>query len=185
MKINLPQKSALILAAVALLVAPRASAKTEDAPAISPDSAVLQKEVRHELRMLPFYSVFDNLAYRVDDGIVTLSGQTVRPVTKSDAETVVKGIKGVSKVVNEIEVLPVSFFDDQIRRAELRAIYSYPTLQRYGLGTQPSIHIIVKNGHVTLDGVVDNEADRDVAFLRANAVSNVFSVTDNLEVASR
>jgi hyperosmotically inducible protein len=185
MKINLLQKNALFLAAVTLLVAPMASAKTEDASGTSPDSTLLQKEVRHELRMLPFYSVFDNLAYRVDDGTVTLIGQTVRPVTKSDAETVVKGIKGVTEVVNEIEVLPVSFFDDQIRRTELRAIYSYPTLQRYALGTQPSIHIIVRNGHVTLDGVVDNETDRNLAFLRANAVPDVFSVTNNLEVASR
>ena len=185
MKINLLQRTAMFLAAAALLVAPRASAKTEDASDTSPDSALLQKEVRHKLLMLPFYSVFDNLAYRVDDGTVTLSGQTVRTVTRSDAETVVKGIKGVERVVNEIEVLPVSPFDDRIRLAEFRALYSYPTLERYGLGAQPSIHIIVKNGHVTLDGVVDNVMDKNVAFLRANAVPNVFSVTNNLAVASR
>ena len=145
--------------------------------------AKLAKEVRHQLVMLPWYSVFDNLAFRIDGDKVTLLGQVTRPVLKSDAEGVVKRIEGVASVKNEIEVLPLSPMDDQLRRAEYRAIYSGPGLQRYGLGTIPAIHIIVKNGNVTLEGFVDNEMDRNIANLRANQVPNVFSVKNNLVVA--
>ena len=133
--------------------------------------------------MLPWYSVFDNLAFQVDLDKVTLIGQVTRPVLKSDAEAAVKRIEGVATVVNKIEVLPLSPMDDQLRRAEFRAIYREPGLQRYGLGAVPSIHIIVKNGHVTLEGVVDSEMDRNVANIRANQVPNVFSVKNNLAVA--
>ncbi|HYL10967.1 MAG TPA: BON domain-containing protein [Candidatus Acidoferrales bacterium] len=143
---------------------------------------LLQKEVRHELVMLPYLSMFDNLEYRVEGRTVTLSGQVVRPVMKSDAEGAVKRIKGVAKVVNKIEVLPLSPFDDRIRFAERRAIFSYPALQRYALGTLPSIRIIVERGNVTLEGMVASEADRDAAFVRANGVPGVFSVTNNLRV---
>ncbi|HKE34412.1 MAG TPA: BON domain-containing protein [Candidatus Acidoferrum sp.] len=145
--------------------------------------AKLAKEVRHQLVMLPWYSVFDNLAFRIDRDKVTLLGQVTRPVLKSDAETVVKRIEGVASVKNEIEVLPLSPMDDQLRRAEYRAIYSGPGLQRYGMGAIPSIHIIVKNGNVTLEGVVDSEMDKNLANLRANQVPNVFSVKNNLVVA--
>src|SRR5215831_542219 len=110
--------------------------------------ARITKEVRHELVMLPYYSVFDNLAYRVDGSKVTLFGQVVRPTLKSDAENVVKKIEGVTSVDNEIEVLPVSPNDDRIRREVYRAIFGRPELQRYGMGAVPSIHIIVKNGNV-------------------------------------
>ncbi len=106
----------------------------------------------------------------------------VRPVLKSDAANAVKHIEGVEAVENDIEVLPLSPFDNQIRRDELRAIYGFPALQRYGLGTMPSIHVIVKNGHVTLEGVVSDEGDKDVANIRAHGVPNVFSVTNNLRV---
>src|SRR5215468_4195929 len=143
----------------------------------------LAKQVRHELVMLPWYSVFDNLAFRIDRDKVTLLGQVTRPVLKSDAEGVVKRIEGVASVKNEIEVLPLSPMDDQLRRAEYRAIYSGPGLQRYGMGAIPSIHIIVKNGNVTLEGVVDSEMDKNLANLRANQVPNVFSVKNNLVVA--
>ena len=143
----------------------------------------LAKQVRHQLVMLPWYSVFDNLAFRIDGDKVTLLGQVTRPVLKSDAEAVVKNIEGVASVKNEIEVLPLSPMDDQLRRAEYRAIYSGPGLQRYGLGSIPAIHIIVKNGNVTLEGVVDNEMDKNLANLRANQVPNVFSVKNNLVVA--
>ncbi|PYT80803.1 MAG: transport-associated protein [Acidobacteria bacterium] len=143
----------------------------------------LIKQVRHQLLMLPWYSVFDNLAFQVDLDKVTLIGQVTRPVLKSDAEAAVKRIEGVATVVNKIEVLPLSPMDDQLRRAEFRAIYREPGLQRYGLGAVPSIHIIVKNGHVTLEGVVDSEMDRNVANIRANQVPNVFSVKNNLAVA--
>ena len=146
----------------------------------SPDQ--LSAKVRHELVMLPFYNVFDNLAFRVDGNTVTLSGHVSRPVLKSDAEAVVRHIAGVGAVKNEIEVLPLSGFDDRIRLSELRAIYGNRVLSRYGLGAQPSIRIIVKNGNVTLEGVVANEMDRNIAFLAANGVFGVFSVTNNLRV---
>jgi hyperosmotically inducible protein len=143
----------------------------------------LVKEVRHELVMLPYYSVFDNLAYRVQGDRVTLMGQVVRPTLKSDAEAVVKSIEGVASVDNQIEVLPTSPMDDQLRRALYRAIYGDSGLFRYGVASVPSIHIIVKNGHVTLEGVVDSETDKNLAGLRANGVPNVFSVQNNLAVA--
>jgi hyperosmotically inducible periplasmic protein len=143
----------------------------------------LAKEVRHQLVLLPYYSVFDNLAYQVKGGEVTLYGQVVRPTLKSDAEAVVKKIDGVTKVVNNIEVLPLSPNDDQIRRAVFRAIYSEPALSRYAQSAVPSIHIIVKNGNVTLEGVADNENDKNLAGLRANGVPGVFSVKNNLVVA--
>jgi len=143
----------------------------------------IAKEVRHELVMLPYYSVFDNLAFKVEDDKVILMGQVVRPTLKSDAENVVKSIEGVSRVENQIEVLPPSPMDDQLRRALYHAIYGDSVLYRYGLASVPSIHIIVKNGHVTLEGVVDSEADKNLAGLRANSVPNVFSVQNNLVVA--
>jgi hyperosmotically inducible periplasmic protein len=142
----------------------------------------VKREVRHELVMLPWYSVFDNLAYSVNGGRVTLLGQVTNPTLKADAGTAVKGIEGVESVDNQIEVLPVSSDDDQIRRAEFRAIYGQPNLQRYAEGAVPPIHIIVKNGHVTLEGVVANEADKNVANIQASGVPNVFSVTNRLSV---
>src|ERR1700691_292213 len=141
------------------------------------------KEVRHELVMLPYYGVFDNLAYKVDaDGTVTLLGQVARPVLKSDAGNVVKRIEGVTRVVNNIEVLPTSMMDDRIRRAVYRAIYGNSVLSPYQLRAVPPIHIIVKNGHVTLEGVVAREMDTPIANMQANKVSGVFSVTNNLVV---
>lgn len=142
----------------------------------------LEKEVRHVLVMLPYYSVFDNLAYKVEGDKVILEGQVVRPSLKSDAAAVVKGISGVSTVVNNIEVLPPSPMDDQLRRALYRAIYGEPSLSRYGFAAVASIHIIVKNGNATLEGVVDSEGDKNLAYLRASGVPNVFSVKNNLQV---
>ena len=146
--------------------------------------ARLEKEVRHQLVMLPWYSVFDNLAFRVDGDQVTLMGQVTRPTLKSDAEGVVKKIEGVASVKNEIEVLPLSPMDDQLRRAVFRAIYGEVGLNRYAIQAIPSIHIIVKNGNVTLEGIVDSEMDKNLANLRANQVPNVFSVKNNLVVAA-
>lgn len=140
------------------------------------------REVHHELAMLPFYSVFDDLAYRVDGTKVTLIGEVVRPVLKDDAENAVKHIEGVTQVDNLIQVLPPSPMDDQIRRAEYRAIYSEAQLQMYAVRNIPPIHIIVNNGHVTLTGVVANSADKDLAGIRANQVPNVFSVDNKLQV---
>jgi len=145
--------------------------------------ARIVKEVRHELVMLPFYGVFDNLSYKVDpDGTVTLLGQVARPTLKSDAENAVKRIEGVEKVVNNIEVLPTSINDDRIRREVYRAIFGNDVLSQYQLRAVPPIHIIVKNGHVTLEGVVARAMDKQIAGVQANKVSGVFSVTNNLVV---
>jgi hyperosmotically inducible periplasmic protein len=141
------------------------------------------KEVHHELVLLPYYGVFDNLAYKVDpNGTVTLLGQVTRPTLKSDAEAAVKHIEGVEQVVNQIEVLPLSPGDDRIRRATYRAIYADGALSRYALQAVPPIHIIVKNGNVTLEGAVGSQFDKTLAGSKANGVSGVFSVTNNLVV---
>jgi hyperosmotically inducible periplasmic protein len=141
------------------------------------------REVRHELVMLPYYGVFDNLSYKVEaDGTVTLMGQVARPTLKSDAENVVKRIEGVEKVVNNIEVLPTSINDDRIRRAVYRTIYGNAVLSQYQLRAVPPIHIIVNKGHVALEGVVARSMDKQVAGMQANQVSGVFSVTNNLQV---
>jgi hyperosmotically inducible protein len=142
----------------------------------------LTNRVRHELVMLPYYTIFDDLSFRVDGNTVTLLGEVRRPVLKDDAQRVVQRIPGVSAVVNNIKVLPVSFFDDRIRAATARAIYRYAPLERYSLGARPPIHIVVENGNVTLSGSVGNEMDKNLAFMRANQVSGVFSVTNNLLV---
>ena len=144
----------------------------------------ITREVRHELLMLPWFGVFDNIAYKVDGYTVTLLGQVVRPSLKSDAENVVKHIEGVEKVDNQIEVLPTSPMDDGLRLRLYREIYGYPALEKYALGVQKPIRIIVKNGHVTLEGVIDSEADKNLAGLRANSVPGIFSVTNNLRVES-
>jgi hyperosmotically inducible periplasmic protein len=144
--------------------------------------AWLTKEVHHELALVPWYTVFDNLEYRVEGNNVTLLGQVVRPSVKSDAESAVKSIEGIGTVDDQIEVLPPSPMDDQTRLAEYHAIYSEPSLQRYGLGSMQSIHIIVKNGNVTLVGTVANAADKNVANIRANGVADVFSVQNDLQV---
>jgi hyperosmotically inducible protein len=143
----------------------------------------IEKEVRHELTMLPYYSVFDNLAFRVDGSHVTLLGQVARPSLKDDAGRVVKKIEGVESVTNNIEVLPVSPNDDHIRRDVYRAIYSQPGLDLYSLRAVPTIHIIVKNGNVILTGAVGNQGDKDRAGLAANGVSGVFSVKNELLVS--
>ncbi len=144
--------------------------------------AWLTQEVHHQLVEVPWFTVFDNLAYKVKGSEVTLLGQVVNPTLKQDAETAVKNIEGVTKVNNNIEVLPASPNDDAIRRAEYRAIYGDPSLSRYSMGALPGLHIIVKNGHVTLVGVVADEMDKNVAGIRANGVSGVFSVQNDLQV---
>jgi hyperosmotically inducible protein len=143
----------------------------------------LIREVRHQLVMLPYYTIFDDLAFRVDGSTVTLLGAVTNPTLKSDAENVVKRIEGVTQVKNEIKVLPLSPMDNQIRRAQFRAIYGDPQIgDRYGHQALPSIHIIVENGHVTLEGVVASQGDKNLIGIRANSVPGVFSVTNNLQV---
>jgi hyperosmotically inducible protein len=141
------------------------------------------KEVHHELVLLPYYGVFDNLAYRVSpEGVVTLIGQVARPTLKSDAENAVRHIEGVERIDNQIQVLPTSPMDDQARLATYRAIYGNSVLSPYGLRAVPPIHIIVNQGHVTLEGVVAKQMDKQVAEMQAKSVPNVFSVTNNLRV---
>jgi hyperosmotically inducible protein len=161
---------------------PRASA----GPTGKSKVTTLTDQVRHELLMLPWYGVFDNLSYEVDGTEVTLSGQVISEhgVTRDDAAKFVRSIPGVTKVVNNIEVLPPSPFDDQIRRAEYRAVFSHADLGRYTLGAHPQIRIIVKGGHVTLEGVVMNQMDKNIAGIVANTVSGVFSVENNLQIGS-
>lgn len=133
--------------------------------------------------MLPYYGIFDDLGFRVNGSEVTLVGAVTRPTLKSEAEGVVKHIEGVTRVVNDIEVLPVSPDDDAIRAGLYRAIYGDPSLgTRYAYRALPSIHIIVKNGHAILEGVVANQADKNLINIRANGVPGVFSVENNLVV---
>jgi hyperosmotically inducible periplasmic protein len=143
----------------------------------------INREVRHELLLLPYYGVFDNLGYRVaPDGGVTLVGQVARPTLKSDAANAVKQIEGVEHVDNQIQVLPTSGMDDRIRMATYRAIYGNTSLSTYGLRAVPPIHIIVNSGHVTLEGAVSTQMDKQTAEMQAKSVPNVFSVTNNLQV---
>jgi hyperosmotically inducible protein len=175
------KKGIIALGAVLVIAASAAIATPATSNQPGPSQQQVSEKVRHELSMLPYYGIFDNLAYKVEGDTVILYGQVVRPVTRSDAESRVAHINGVAHVVNNIEVLPPSSFDDAIRVRTYQAIFRRGDLSRYALGGNPSIHIIVKNGHVTLEGVVANEADRDLAYMAANGVSGVFSVTNNLQ----
>jgi hyperosmotically inducible periplasmic protein len=165
---------------------PSNSSPQEQPPStpISQESLLkLANKVRHELVMLPYYDVYDNLYFRIQGRTITLLGQTPNASTKSTAGNVVKHIEGVDKVVNNIEVLPPSPADERIRKATYRAIYSFGPLFKYSHAPVPPIHIIVKNGRVTLEGVVDNESDKQVAGMRANQVPGTFQITNNLAVA--
>jgi hyperosmotically inducible protein len=151
----------------------------------SADARIEQRlpgEVRHELNMIPQFTIFDNLAYRVDGRTVTLFGQVRDAIVKDSAEARVKHLEGVERVDNQIEILPASFNDDRIRRRVALAVFNDPRLSNYGIQPVPPIHIIVKNGHVNLEGVVRTQTDKDDAFIRANGVSGVFSVENNLQV---
>lgn len=145
--------------------------------------ARIVREVRHELLMDPYYSVFDDLRYRVHGYDVELLGAVNNPVIKSDAEARVKRIEGVEKVTNNIEILPPSPVDQRIREEAYRQIFSFDGLSRYSWEAAPSIHIIVKNGRITLMGVVDTQADKSAAAIQANSVPGVFSVQNDLVVA--
>ncbi len=150
---------------------------------LSPEAeARLINEVRHKLVMLPYYNVFDNLEFSLNGRTVTLNGQVVQAVTKSGAENAVKHIEGVEKVVNKIEILPPSDMDNRIRREVYNSIYSFGPLFKYGNMAVPPIHIIVRNAHITLDGVVDSESDKNYAGVRASQVPGTFGVINNLRV---
>jgi len=162
------------------------SALAQKTQTFSPKAqARITKEVRHQILMLPDFGTFDNIAFKLDGYDVTLYGQVVRPSLKSDAERVVKKIEGVERVDNRIEVLPASFNDDRLRRDVFNAIYRYGPLQHYGVGSNRPIRIIVNGGHVTLEGVVDRQSDKNLAGIRANGVAGVFSVQNNLMVPGK
>lgn len=172
----------LILAIAATLAIATSAAVA--APVTSNDQGLneqqIMKKVRKELVTLPYYGVFDNLAYQVEGDTVTLYGQVVRPSTRKDAERRVAKVAGVRQVVNNIEVLPLSSFDDSIRVRMYRTLFRTGGLYRYAMGANPSIHIVVNRGHVTLEGVVSNEGDKNLAYIAARGVPGVFSVTNNL-----
>jgi hyperosmotically inducible protein len=150
------------------------------------DEARMVQEVRHQLVMLPYYGVFDDLGFTVNGSTVTLVGEVTQPVLKEDAGRAVKKVEGVTNVANEIEVLPLSPNDDRIRRGVYRAIYGDPALStRYGFRALPSIHIIVKNGNIRLEGVVANEMDRNLSGIRANGVPGAFRVDNELKVEGK
>jgi hyperosmotically inducible protein len=174
-------KNLTLTLAAAVLLAPFAQASVSAAQSKA-GLTTMEQAVRHELVMMPWFSVFDNLEFQVNGNQVILSGQVTRPTLKSDAERLIKKLEGVESVVNNIEVLPLSSFDDHIRLAAYRSVYGFGPLSRYNWGPVPPIHIIVKNGNVTLQGVVNNETDKNLATLRANQVSGVFSVTNDLKV---
>ncbi|HSF25411.1 MAG TPA: BON domain-containing protein [Blastocatellia bacterium] len=155
------------------------------APRRAAPDAQTMNEVRKQLVTLPYYGVFDNLAYQLDGDTVTLSGQVVRPMTRKDAERRVARVEGVRTVVNNIEVLPVSQFDDSIRVRTYRAVFRSGSLYRYARGANPSIHIIVNRGRVTLEGVVSARMDAQLAYMAARGVPGVFSVTNNLRIEGR
>lgn len=166
----------LAIAAGAVFAAPLAG----NEPALSQEQ--LMKKVRHELVTLPYYGVWDNLAYKVEGNTVTLYGQVVQPTTRKDAERRIAKLSGVARVVNNIEVLPLSSFDDSLRVRTYRALVRAGGLYRYMMGTNPSIHIIVKGGQVSLEGVVSGKGDRQLAYITARGVSGAFSVVNNLRL---
>src|SRR5215467_14213527 len=176
-------KRILGIGAAVLLVSAMAVASPR--PASPPDDTNLRmsSQIHKALATLPYYGVFDNLEYKIEGGTVTLSGQVVKPITKSDAEHRVAKIEGVDRVVNNIQVLPLSSFDDSIRARTYRAVFRTGSLYRYAMGANPSIHIVVDNGRVTLEGVVSNKMDSQLAYMAANGVPGVFHVTNNLRVA--
>lgn len=173
--------SALMICTVFCFQAMAQNNKTFSAKA----QARITKEVRHRILMLPEFGTFDNIAFKLNGYDVILLGQVSRPSLKSDAERAVKRIEGVEHVENRIEVLPASPGDDRLRQDLFNAIYRYAPLQHYGVGSNRPIRIIVNHGHVTLEGVVDRESDKNMAGIRANGVAGVFSVQNNLVVPEK
>lgn len=165
------------------MIASTLSFTAQSAMASLRSTEAIEKQVRHELNMLPYANAFDHMTFTVDDnGTVTLTGDVTNPVLKSDANNVVKRIEGVEHVDNQIRVLPLSPMDDGLRVRLFRTIYGYPALQKYELGLNKSIRIIVANGHVTLIGIVDSQMDKNIAGIRANSVPGIFSVDNQLKV---
>jgi hyperosmotically inducible protein len=177
-------KGLFTVALVGLMTLTLGASGTRAGSVTNPNVSAIANQVQHELAMLPWYGVFDHLDYQVNGTEVILNGQVISEhgTTKDDVGKFVRSIPGVTKVVNNIEVLPPSPFDNQIRRAEYRAVFSQADLGRYTLGAIPQVHIIVKNGHVSLEGVVMNQMDKNTAGIVANTVPGVFSVENHLQV---
>lgn len=174
------RKVALGLAVGAVLLPAASAAATRN-----PSEVVAAEKVRKQIVKLPFYSIFDHITFRLEDGVVTLDGEVYRPSLRKSAERVAMRVEGVNRVVNNIEILPTSFHDDRIRLAVARSIFTNSVLDRYALQSNPPIHVIVRNGDVTLEGVVNREMERNVAGIVANGVPGVFSVTNNLKLDRR
>ncbi|MFN2530397.1 MAG: BON domain-containing protein [Pyrinomonadaceae bacterium] len=175
-------KSTFAVLGAAILIGMAPVYALADPPKDPVSDGQLAKRIRHELVTLPYYGIFDNLAYSINGSTVTLYGQVVRPTTRSGAERVVKRLPGVARVINNIKVLPLSGFDDDIRVATYRSIARTGGLYRYLGGNNPSIHIVVDHGHVALEGVVSNSGDRTLAYMAASSVPGVFSIANNLHV---
>jgi hyperosmotically inducible periplasmic protein len=178
-------KNKFISGALAVVIACGAAVAAPSNPGQQEDGSATLREIRKKLVTLPYYGVFDNLAYKLEGDTVILYGQVVRPSTRKDAERRIRKIEGIEQVVNNIEVLPLSQFDDRIRVRIFRSLFRFGGLNRYAAGVNPSIHIIVKGGHVTLEGVVANKSDSQLAYIAANQVPDVFSVTNNLRIEGK
>ena len=158
-------------------------AASKDEPFVPATDAQIEKQITHEIRMYPRYTIWDNVNFRVANGQVELLGAVSQPFKKADLQRIVSDVPGVTSVTNELKVLPLSPFDDQIRLRVARAIYRDPVLSRYGMGPLPTIHIIVDNGHVTLAGFVNSEMEKQVAGVRASGAGLSFGpVVNNLQV---
>ena len=148
------------------------------------DNARIAEQVRKQIVKLPYYSIFDNVQFEFHDGVVELSGDVYRPVMKKMVEKAAQRVEGVDSVTNNIEILPLSSYDDRIRVALMRQLYRNPVFTRHSIQAVPPVHIVVKNGNVTLEGVVNSELEKNVAFHVANGIHGVFSVTNNLRTES-
>jgi hyperosmotically inducible periplasmic protein len=177
--------SLLVISLILTLSSLRAQRPPEVKPATAApktDESQLSHEIRHQLLVLPYYSVFDYITFTLDGGNVTLTGYVLRPTLRANAEAAAKSLEGVSSVKNLIELLPKSATDDDSRRAVYRSIFEDSTLQRYAVSEVPAIHIILRDGEVTLEGAVATEAEKNLASTRASGVSGVSNVKNNLAV---
>jgi hyperosmotically inducible protein len=180
-------RSIAVLAAIAVVLAPLAAAETATSTKLSAsqEKAILLREIQHQLQVLPFYSVFDYISFSLKGNIVVLTGYVLRATLKTDAEQTVKSLEGVAAVRNQIQILPSSPPDDELRRNIYRAIYEHPSLEHYAIQTLPPIRIIVNNGNVMLEGTVDSQADKNLAAAKAGNVAAVRGVSNNLVVQER
>lgn len=159
------------------------AADNHHAPSFPNDQA-LAKGVRHAIVMYPRYSIFDDVSFQVENGSVRLSGEVTQPFKKSDIDKIVRNVAGTNQVEDDLRVLPLSPMDEALRLRVARLIYGDSTMTKYAIQPMKPIHIIVENGHVTLNGVVDNEFDKQIAGTRASSAMSFGRVVNNLEVAN-